>query len=54
MRSAGCIVNDMWDRDIDIKVERTRNRPLASGELSMNEASMALALNLTVGLGVVT
>lgn len=33
MRAAGCVVNDMWDKNIDNKVERTRLRPLASGEL---------------------
>jgi 4-hydroxybenzoate polyprenyltransferase len=33
MRSAGCIINDMWDRDFDKHVERTKTRPLASGEL---------------------
>lgn len=38
MRGAGCTINDMWDRDIDRKVERTKNRPLASGELSMFDA----------------
>src|SRR4029077_15167635 len=31
MRSAGCVVNDLWDRDIDRKVARTAARPLASG-----------------------
>ncbi|XP_077559193.1 ubiquinone biosynthesis protein COQ2, mitochondrial [Haemaphysalis longicornis] len=38
MRGAGCSINDMWDRDIDSKVERTKNRPLASGQLSMFDA----------------
>lgn len=38
MRGAGCTINDMWDRDIDRKVERTKNRPLASGQLSMFDA----------------
>ncbi|KAL3249639.1 hypothetical protein MRX96_055851 [Rhipicephalus microplus] len=38
MRGAGCTINDMWDRDIDRKVERTKNRPLASGELSLFDA----------------
>ena len=33
MRGAGCTVNDLWDRDIDKKVARTKNRPLASGAL---------------------
>ena len=35
MRAAGCIMNDVADRDFDPHVERTRNRPLASGELSV-------------------
>ncbi|MBW4680300.1 MAG: 4-hydroxybenzoate solanesyltransferase [Microcoleus vaginatus WJT46-NPBG5] len=33
--AAGCVVNDLWDRDIDPKVERTRQRPLASRVLSV-------------------
>jgi 4-hydroxybenzoate polyprenyltransferase len=52
MRAAGCIVNDMWDRDIDVRVARTRSRPLASGRLTMTDASVALASCLTVSLGV--
>jgi len=32
---AGCVINDLWDRDIDPKVERTRDRPLASRALSI-------------------
>ena len=35
MRSAGCIVNDILDRKIDIMVERTKNRPIASGKISI-------------------
>lgn len=35
MRGAGCIINDLWDRDLDKQVERTKNRPLASGQVSM-------------------
>ncbi|CAD2218905.1 4-hydroxybenzoate hexaprenyltransferase [Angomonas deanei] len=42
MRSAGCIVNDMWDREFDRKVERTASRPLASGAISMPTASLIL------------
>ena len=34
MRSAGCIVNDILDREFDKKVERTKDRPLASGKIS--------------------
>ena len=36
MRSAGCIVNDVYDKEFDKKVERTKNRPIASGEVSVN------------------
>ena len=38
MRSFGCIVNDLSDRNIDKKVQRTKNRPLASGRLSVEKA----------------
>ena len=38
MRSAGCIVNDISDKKFDKKVERTKNRPIASGKVSMNLA----------------
>ena len=34
MRSAGCIVNDIMDEEFDKKVERTKNRPIASGKIS--------------------
>ena len=33
--AAGCVINDLWDRNIDPQVERTRNRPLASRKLSI-------------------
>jgi 4-hydroxybenzoate polyprenyltransferase len=33
--AAGCVINDLWDRDIDPQVERTRDRPLASRSLSI-------------------
>ena len=35
MRSAGCIVNDIWDREFDKKVFRTKNRPIASEKISV-------------------
>ena len=38
MRSAGCVMNDIADRKFDGLVERTRNRPLATGEVSLKEA----------------
>ena len=40
MRSAGCIVNDIADRNYDAKVERTKNRPIASGKISVLRASI--------------
>ena len=52
MRSAGCVVNDMWDRDLDRQVARTRDRPLASGTLRMREAAWFLGVLLLLGLGV--
>ena len=61
MRSAGCVINDLADADIDKHVERTRKRPLATGELSTKEAlvfllfllSIALCLAISLGLKVV-
>ena len=38
MRSAGCIINDVFDKDYDAKVKRTKNRPLASGAISIKLA----------------
>ena len=38
MRAAGCVMNDIADRNFDPHVERTRQRPLASGELSLKQA----------------
>ncbi len=52
MRNAGCIVNDLWDRKIDSQVERTKNRPLASGEVSIPSAVGLLAGNLSLSLAV--
>jgi 4-hydroxybenzoate polyprenyltransferase len=50
MRSVGCIVNDIWDRKIDIKVERTKTRPLASGEIGLPSALVLLGANLGLSL----
>lgn len=52
MRAAGCVVNDLWDRDIDRKVARTAGRPLASGALRPRHALVFLAALLLLGLGV--
>ncbi|XP_065079264.1 4-hydroxybenzoate polyprenyltransferase, mitochondrial [Ochlerotatus camptorhynchus] len=50
MRGAGCTINDMWDRDIDGKVARTKSRPLVAGELSTADAWFFLGAQLGVGL----
>jgi 4-hydroxybenzoate polyprenyltransferase len=52
MRGAGCVVNDVWDRDIDRRVARTAGRPLASGALSVRQALAFLLLLLLVGFAV--
>jgi 4-hydroxybenzoate polyprenyltransferase len=66
MRSAGCVLNDLADRGVDGRVERTKDRPLASGRLTPSEAlavgaalslialALALALNpLAIALSVI-
>jgi 4-hydroxybenzoate polyprenyltransferase len=50
MRAAGCVVNDLWDRDIDRRVARTAARPLASGALRPRHALIFLAVLLAIGL----
>ncbi len=50
MRGAGCVVNDMWDRDMDRRVTRTAARPLASGALRMRHALLFLAVLLGTSL----
>jgi len=50
MRGAGCIINDLWDRDIDAQVERTRSRPLASGQISVTAAVLFLGCLSGCGL----
>lgn len=49
MRGAGCTINDMWDKDIDGKVERTRNRPLVTGALTNGDAWVFLSTQLGIG-----
>ena len=53
MRAAGCVINDIFDRDLDPLVERTRNRPLASGAVTVREALMIFFLLLTIAFGLV-
>lgn len=52
MRGAGCVWNDITDRDFDAAVARTRTRPIASGAVSVLRASLFLGLLLAAGLAV--
>jgi 4-hydroxybenzoate polyprenyltransferase len=52
MRGAGCVVNDMWDRDMDRLVARTAARPLATGSLRMRQAMLLLATLLAGSLAI--
>ena len=52
MRSAGCVYNDIVDRDLDRQVERTRLRPLASRRVSLRSAWLLIALLSLIGLAV--
>ncbi|CAN8064719.1 unnamed protein product [Agarophyton chilense] len=54
MRGAGCTINDIWDADIDRKVARTRLRPIASGEVSVNRAFVFLGAQLLSALAILT
>lgn len=49
-RAAGCILNDLADRKLDANVERTRDRPLASGRVSVKEALILLVVLLSTAL----
>jgi len=53
MRAAGCIMNDVADRDFDPHVERTRCRPLASGELTVRQALVAFFALMLLAFGLV-
>jgi 4-hydroxybenzoate polyprenyltransferase len=50
MRSAGCVYNDIVDRDLDARVERTKRRPLASKRISLRSAWLLLVALSLVGL----
>ena len=52
MRGAGCIYNDIVDRDLDQRVERTRLRPLASGRVSLRSAWILIGLLGLIGVAV--
>lgn len=53
MRSAGCVINDYADREIDKHVERTQNRPIASGEVSPKNALLLFFVLVLVAFGLV-
>ena len=50
MRGAGCTINDMWDRNIDRLVERTKDRPITSGQVGMFDALVYTGVQLSLGL----
>jgi 4-hydroxybenzoate polyprenyltransferase len=50
MRGAGCTWNDIVDRDIDARVERTRSRPLPSGQVTLTQAAGFLVAQALIGL----
>ncbi|ELT89497.1 hypothetical protein CAPTEDRAFT_154146 [Capitella teleta] len=50
MRGAGCTINDMWDKDFDAKVARTKDRPIASGKVNQFNALAFLGAQLSVSL----
>jgi 4-hydroxybenzoate polyprenyltransferase len=52
MRGAGCTLNDIWDREYDAKVARTRLRPLPSGRVTVRQASLFLAAQLAIGAAI--
>jgi 4-hydroxybenzoate polyprenyltransferase len=49
--AAGCVVNDLWDRNIDPKVERTKNRPLASRALSVKVGVIVMLVGFLCAYG---
>jgi 4-hydroxybenzoate polyprenyltransferase len=48
--ATGCVINDMWDKDVDAAIPRTSTRPLAAGDLSMFQAFIFLILQLALGV----
>lgn len=49
-RSAGCVINDLWDYNLDAAIKRTKNRPIASGEVTKLEAFIIFILLGIAGL----
>ena len=54
MRSAGCVINDLADRDFDPHVERTRDRPIAAGRVAPGEALRLFVVLCLIAFGLVT
>lgn len=52
MRAAGCVMNDIADRDFDAHVARTRGRPLATGAATLSEAALLLVVLAAIGLAI--
>lgn len=52
MRGAGCTWNDISDRDFDAKVDRTRSRPIPSGQVSVTQAAIWMVIQALVALGI--
>jgi 4-hydroxybenzoate polyprenyltransferase len=52
MRGAGCTINDLWDRNLDPHVERTRFRPIARGAITPEKAVIFTGFQLLAGLGI--
>jgi 4-hydroxybenzoate polyprenyltransferase len=52
MRGAGCTWNDITDRDLDARVERTRSRPIPAGQVSATQAFVFLVVQALIGLAV--
>ena len=50
MRGAGCTWNDITDRDLDARVERTRSRPIPAGQVSVRQATVFLIIQALIGL----
>lgn len=54
MRGAGCTINDILDRDYDRRVERTKTRPLASGELTVQQGVLWAGVQLSLAFLILT
>ncbi len=52
MRGAGCVINDIVDRNFDAQVARTRSRPIPSGRVTVAQAALFLGALLTIGLAI--